>query len=167
MHEFGIMQSVLEIVADACRSAGLTDVTLVEMEVGELTAALPDALYLAWEALATDEPFAPGAQLLIEERPSLGECRACGQRFHPEDGFRLVCPHCGALGARLIQGDELRVVAVEAAETRETAAMADTADVAHTAGRVANQAAFIEATRETDAAQTSSQLKMVGEGDVA
>ncbi|MDI3299701.1 MAG: hydrogenase maturation nickel metallochaperone HypA [Bacillota bacterium] len=113
MHEFGIMESVVEVVREEAARAGLRRVERVAMVVGERTAVLPEALELAWEALRDGEPFAPGARLEVEWRQAEAACPACGLRYHPEGGFLLVCPGCGALGGELLAGEELRVASIE------------------------------------------------------
>ncbi|MCL6521541.1 MAG: hydrogenase maturation nickel metallochaperone HypA [Firmicutes bacterium] len=113
MHEFGIMESVVEVVRQEAAKAGLRRVERVEMVVGERTAVLPDALEFAWEALRVGEPFAPGARLEVEWREARARCPACGREYHPEEGFLLVCPACGALGGELLAGEELLVASIE------------------------------------------------------
>jgi hydrogenase nickel incorporation protein HypA/HybF len=65
VHELGI---ALEVIDLACARAEGARVRRVRLEVGALTAVLPDALRFAWE-LATEETAAEGATLEIVEVP--------------------------------------------------------------------------------------------------
>ena len=107
MHEVGITQ---EIVAIAARKAGGARVTRVVVEIGRLTAVLPDAVRFCFDACAEGTPVA-GAELDIIEVPGRGRCRACGNDQTLNQPFGL-CP-CGTTEFDWLSGEELRVRSVE------------------------------------------------------
>ena len=74
MHELGITQEIVDIAAN--HAAG-GRVTRVVVEIGRLTAVLPDAVRFCFEACTEGTPIA-GAELEIVEVSGRGRCRACG-----------------------------------------------------------------------------------------
>ena len=71
MHELGIMMEVLDVVAQ--KSAGAR-VRRIRLEVGRLSAVLPDALRFCFDAAAAGT-VAEGANLEIIEVPGRARCR--------------------------------------------------------------------------------------------
>lgn len=107
MHEVGITQ---EIVAIAARQADGARVKRVVVEIGRLTAVLPDAVRFCFEACAEGTPVA-GAELDIVEVPGRGRCRACGNEQVLNQPFGLCS--CGTTEFDWLSGEELRVRNVE------------------------------------------------------
>lgn len=88
MHEFGIAHQVIEICAAASGGARITRVVL---EIGKLSAVLPDAVRFCFDA-ATEGTVAEGAELEIIEVPGLGRCEACGRETNQDRPFgRCAC----------------------------------------------------------------------------
>ena len=107
MHELAIADAVVGIVS---RHAGGRRVAAVEVQVGHLRQVVPDALAFAF-TLVAEGTDAEGAELVMEEVPAAGICRACG--FESEwSGFPLACAACGGLDVELVRGEELLVDAL-------------------------------------------------------
>jgi hydrogenase nickel incorporation protein HypA/HybF len=107
VHELGITQ---EIVAIAAAKAGTARVCRVVVEIGQLTAVLPDAVRFCFDACAEGTPVA-GAELDIVIIPGCGRCRACGVE-NVLDRPLGIC-ECGHTDLEWVAGDELRVRSVE------------------------------------------------------
>jgi hydrogenase nickel incorporation protein HypA/HybF len=107
MHELGIAQEIVSIVSQRC---GGRPVRRIVLEVGKLSAVLPDALRFCFD-LATEGTAAHGASLEIVEIDGLGRCRACGA------SVRLTQPYgrcaCGGSDLEWEQGDELTIREME------------------------------------------------------
>jgi hydrogenase nickel incorporation protein HypA/HybF len=103
MHELGI---AIEIAELASERAGDRRPTRVVVEVGQLTAVLPDALAFAWQA-ATEGSALGGCELDIVAIAGRGRCRACASELD------LVMPFgrcaCGGTDLELVAGEELRI----------------------------------------------------------
>ena len=107
MHELSIADAVLQI---ALAHADGRKIEVVEIKVGHLRQVVPDALAFAF-TLVSEGTRAEGAELLLEEVPAAGVCRACGQESEFE-GFPLACHGCGGLDVELVRGEELLVDAL-------------------------------------------------------
>lgn len=105
MHEFSLIQSVLNMVEEKAKDFGLVRVTKVKLVVGKMTMAMPDALQFAFRALGQGT-LAEGAELEIEEREVRLHCPTCELEFCP-DLPRLTCPRCGHPTPKIVQGREL------------------------------------------------------------
>lgn len=108
MHELSITRSVVAIVSE--RAAGQR-VTRVRLEIGRLSAIMPDAIRFCFDICAADTPAA-GAELQIDEIPGMGCCNDCGAEI-PLNALIGRCPRCGASSLRLIAGQELNIKEME------------------------------------------------------
>jgi hydrogenase nickel incorporation protein HypA/HybF len=110
MHELGITQSVVAICAEHAAGAR---VTRVRLEIGKLTALLPDALRFCFDICAKDTPV-EGAQLEIIEIEGRARCRRCGTEFTLDRPFGICA--CGSTDIAQIAGGELNVKEMEVEE---------------------------------------------------
>ena len=107
MHELSIAEA---IVAIASRHADGARVERVEVKVGHLRQVVPDALAFAFE-LVTAGTALDGAELVLEEVPAAGRCRACGAETDFAE-LPLACGACGGFDVELLRGEELLVDAL-------------------------------------------------------
>lgn len=107
MHELAITQEVVAMVADRLGSARVSRVVL---EIGKLSAVLPDAVRFCFDACIAGTPL-EGATLDIVETPGVGRCRECAGRVVLERPYGRC--ECGSSDLEWISGDELRIKQVE------------------------------------------------------
>jgi hydrogenase nickel incorporation protein HypA/HybF len=111
MHEFSLIQGILEIAADSARLHHIEHVKSVEVEVGQASGVVREALEFAWNAAKKDTALSETA-LVIIPIPVRAVCRSCQAHYEPVEMFDL-CPGCGDVNPEIITGKELRVVAIE------------------------------------------------------
>ncbi|MDQ7832445.1 hydrogenase maturation nickel metallochaperone HypA [Desulfovibrio sulfodismutans] len=122
MHELSIAQSLLAIIREEMQKHGSPRLISVKVRHGRLSAIVPDALAMSFEALTMDTALA-GARLDTEEIPLVLACRACGTKFSPEssDYVFAPCPACGEeLGHTVVSGKELYIEYLELDEAQGT-----------------------------------------------
>ncbi len=107
MHELGIAMRVVELAAE---SSGGSRVRRIVLEVGKLSAVLPDALRFCFEA-AAEGTAAEGARLEIVEVPGIARCRACGGQVELSRPFGRC--ECGNSDLEWLSGEELRIKEME------------------------------------------------------
>ncbi len=107
MHEFSIAMSIVDIAADHARKENAETVREIEIEVGELSGVVIDALEFCLEA-AVKESILEGAERKIVSIPGKARCRACSHEFGIHDLYD-VCPKCNSPAPEIILGRELRV----------------------------------------------------------
>jgi hydrogenase nickel incorporation protein HypA/HybF len=108
VHELSITRNMVAIVAE--HAAGQR-VRRVRLEVGRLSAVMPDALRFCFDICAQGTA-AEGAELEIIEIAGRARCRACGDELELDD---LVgcCPACGSAALSVIAGEELNIKEME------------------------------------------------------
>jgi hydrogenase nickel incorporation protein HypA/HybF len=107
MHELAIVEDILVTV---CEASGGARIRRVVVEVGRLTAVLPDAMRFCFE-LASDGTLAEGATLEIVETPGRARCRACSSELTLDRPFGRCA--CGGTDLDWLAGDELRIQSME------------------------------------------------------
>jgi hydrogenase nickel incorporation protein HypA/HybF len=107
MHELAICESVVATVTDA---VGAARVLRVVLEIGKLSAVVPDSIRFSFDLCASGTPVA-GAALEIVETPGRGRCRDCRCEVPLQDLFGLCS--CGGAQLEVIAGQELRIRSVE------------------------------------------------------
>jgi hydrogenase nickel incorporation protein HypA/HybF len=115
MHELALADSILRI---ALAHADGRRVVRVDVRVGRLRQVVPSALEFAFGLVAA-ETEAEGAELVLEDVPAAGVCRACGGESELP-AFPLRCGVCGSLDLELVRGEELHVDALEIEEDELT-----------------------------------------------
>jgi hydrogenase nickel incorporation protein HypA/HybF len=109
MHELSIANGIVEICAER---AGDARVTRVRLEIGQLSAVMPDAVRFCFDVCARNTVL-EGAALEIVETPGRALCRECDREVALA---QLVgrCA-CGSANLRVIAGEELRIREMEIA----------------------------------------------------
>jgi hydrogenase nickel incorporation protein HypA/HybF len=103
MHEYSIIQSLIERVEAEMRAQGAVGVSRVELDIGELAGVEVPLLETAFETFRERTALA-GAELAVHRVPAAWQCTWCSRAI--ERGDRLRCPMCGT-PARLTAGDEI------------------------------------------------------------
>lgn len=116
MHEMAIAASILELAQSEAAACGCSRLLAVSVQHGQLSGIMPEALELAFRALAAGTPN-EGARLHLERLPLRLRCAFCGSRFGGEgqEALHMPCPGCGEEFGHIIeQGKELLLARVEA-----------------------------------------------------
>lgn len=103
MHEYSLIQALLERVDAAARQHGATRVERLRVRVGELAGVERELLASAYE-LARTGTCCAAAELELLDEPARWECGRCGAAI--ARGAVLRCGECGA-PARLAGGDAI------------------------------------------------------------
>jgi hydrogenase nickel incorporation protein HypA/HybF len=111
MHEFSVVNNIIDIAIESADQNGLKNVRCVEIEVGKAAGIEPSAMEFAWEA-ARKNTLLEHTRLVIHFIPICLQCRSCGMQYRPEEVY-IPCPACGDINAMILSGKELRVVAIE------------------------------------------------------
>jgi hydrogenase nickel incorporation protein HypA/HybF len=117
MHEFSIASALMQQVLEAAKKNKIDRVQEVEIEVGALQLVVPEALEVAFEALAKDTPI-QGARLVQKEKPILARCRGCDKAFSPELGL-FTCPQCGKADVEIVAGRDIILLSLSGSAKNE------------------------------------------------
>jgi hydrogenase nickel incorporation protein HypA/HybF len=109
MHEYSLVQSLLDRVDREACDRGATAVRRVWVRIGELSGVAPELFDTAFELFRT-ETICRNAELMIDSVEARWECRICRRPL--ARGETLSCVDCGA-AARLVSGDEITLDRIE------------------------------------------------------
>ncbi len=107
MHELSITQSIVAICEE---NAGGLAVKSVKLEIGKLSAVMPDAVRFCFDVCAAGT-VVEGAELAIIETPGRAVCEACGAEFAIAAFFGQC--ECGSRSLRIVAGEEMKVRELE------------------------------------------------------
>ncbi len=109
MHEYSIVQALLERVESEARSHEAVEVHRVRVRIGELAGVESELLKSAFE-MARESTLCKKAELEIVASAAVWECRNCGTTIVP--GSVLRCQDCQG-PASLSSGDEILLERIE------------------------------------------------------
>jgi hydrogenase nickel incorporation protein HypA/HybF len=107
MHELGITRNIVSIVAE---HAGAARVKRVSLEIGQLSAIMPDAIRFCFDVCSRNTVL-EGATLAITIIGGRGRCRDCRHEVPMERPFGLCI--CGSRQLECIAGEELLIKEME------------------------------------------------------
>ncbi len=107
MHELGITRNIVAIVTE---HAGERRVKRVALEIGRLSAVMPDAIRFCFDVCRKGTPLEDAA-LEILEIPGRGRCLECGTEIALDQPFGRC--ECGSVRIECIGGEELRIKEME------------------------------------------------------
>ena len=111
MHELPVTQSILEITLKHAQKADARRVTGLHIVMGELTKLVDESIQFYWDIIAKDT-IAEGARLHFRIVPAEFQCMACFEKYKL-DGEQFSCPHCGAVGVKIVAGEEFSLEAID------------------------------------------------------
>jgi hydrogenase nickel incorporation protein HypA/HybF len=104
--------SITQGIIDLClQHSGGRRVNSLEVEIGELSTVVPEAIEFCFEACSR-ETLLEGAQLTIKQIAGRGLCQECGSETVLKELFG-ACVHCGSNRVVIIAGEEMRVREIE------------------------------------------------------
>jgi hydrogenase nickel incorporation protein HypA/HybF len=109
MHEYSIVQALLERVEREARAHHATRVHRVEVSIGDLAGVEVELLRTAYDTIR-HRTLCDAAELAVHRVPARWQCSQCGEPIRT--GVALRCASCGA-AARLITGDEIMLDRIE------------------------------------------------------
>ncbi|WP_017755244.1 hydrogenase maturation nickel metallochaperone HypA/HybF [Calidifontibacillus oryziterrae] len=114
MHEMALMGDILNLVGTDARKNNIKKVKKVNLIVGDLSNALPDALELAFDVYKRQniDFLDIHSELIIQKEAAKAVCTICGTEYIPEQKI-AVCPMCHIPTGKLISGETFKVDSYE------------------------------------------------------
>lgn len=114
MHEMALMGDILNIIIEDAEQKGIKQFNKIELIVGELSNAMPDALKMAFTIYKEQNPhlFSGDASLEIQYEEALAECIFCHTIYKPDLKIS-ICPTCNMPSGKLISGETFQVLSYE------------------------------------------------------
>ena len=111
MHELPVSQSILDIALKHAQKADAKRITDLHIVMGELSKLVDESIQFYWDIIAKDT-IAEGAKLHFRIVPAEFQCMACFEKYKL-DSEEFSCPNCGAVGVKIIAGEEFSLEAID------------------------------------------------------
>lgn len=114
MHEMALMGDILNIIIEDAEKKYIKKLNKIELLVGELSNAMPDALKMAFAIYKEQNThlFSKDASIYIQYEEALSECIFCQTRYKPDLKISL-CPSCNMPSGKLISGETFQILSYE------------------------------------------------------
>ena len=115
MHELGIVYHIIDTLEQVAKENELTHIDSVTMEVGEVSAVIPDYLTDCWAWASGKNELLRGCRMEVEPLPAVTHCDGCGEDY-PTVAHGRICPHCGSERTWLVKGNEINIKEIGVSE---------------------------------------------------
>jgi len=111
MHEYSIVQSLLEQCDNHAKEQGCERVLKVVIKVGKLSGVEPHLLQSAFDAFKR-EGVCHDAELEMNLQDLVLYCEACHKECEQEE-IRYQCTHCQGTQVKVLDGEEMYLMSLE------------------------------------------------------
>ena len=107
MHEINIVRQVLKTVGDFAGENGITEVSEIVLDIGELSLIIPEYIEEIYPAVAQGTMF-ENTKLIMNTIPGLAQCAACDEIFNVIE-YNGYCPNCGGFEKTVLTGKDFSI----------------------------------------------------------
>jgi len=111
MHEYSIVQALLEQCEHHARANDATKITKVVTKIGKLSGVEPHLLQIAFDTFK-EKTICDGAEFVMELQDLVLLCNTC-QRESERKEIRYQCSHCHSTDVKVIDGEEMYLMTLE------------------------------------------------------
>lgn len=111
MHEYSIVQALLEQVESLAVEHRAQKVTKVFVKIGVMSGVEPHLLEIAFETFK-EKSICDGAEFVMTIQPLTVVCRECHARSELE-ARHYRCPVCGSSDVEVVDGEEMFLMSLE------------------------------------------------------
>lgn len=111
MHEYSIVQSLLNSCEEHTQKNGATKVKKITLKIGVLSGVEPELLQTAFDTFK-ENTVAHESEMIINIQPLVIRCNDCQKQMQIDD-FEFKCQGCGSLSVSAIDGEEMYLMSLE------------------------------------------------------
>ena len=113
MHEYSIVQSLLNIIEEQAAKHGAKRVGKVVVKIGVMSGVEPHLLQVAFDTF-TEKTICEAAELEIIIQPIVAKCRECGEVSEYErNEIFFECSACGGVDLEVLDGEDMILQSLE------------------------------------------------------
>ncbi|MRI58648.1 MAG: hydrogenase maturation nickel metallochaperone HypA [Epsilonproteobacteria bacterium] len=113
MHEYSIVQSLLDIIEESARRHGAKRVNRVVVKIGVLSGVEPHLLKVAFDTFK-EASICRDAAMEMVIQPIVARCKECGEVSEFERGeIFFECRKCGGVELDIIDGEDMILQSLE------------------------------------------------------
>lgn len=111
MHEYSIVQSLLDMCEDQAKQNDAEKITKLVVKIGKLSGVEPHLLQTAFETFK-EKTVCDGAEFVMNVQDVVVKCRSCdAESVITDNNFR--CPKCESTDITIIDGEEMFLMSLE------------------------------------------------------
>lgn len=114
MHEYSIVQALLEQVEQIASQNNATKITKVVVKIGIMSGVEPHLLEMAFDTFK-EKSICDGAAFVMNIQPLLLECNLCHAKSEQHKA-EYICKECGSVDIRVLDGEEMFLMQLEMEE---------------------------------------------------
>ena len=111
MHEFSVVQSLLNLVEQNAIQNNAKSVSKVIVKIGKLSGIEPHLLKIAFDTFK-EKTICENAELEMIIQDIVAKCEDCNKEFTIENN-RFVCPFCNGFNLQILDGEDMYLLSLE------------------------------------------------------
>ncbi len=113
MHEYSIVQNLLDLVEENAKKNGAKNVSKVVVKIGVLSGVEPHLLRIAFDTFK-EKTICEHAVLEMIVQPIVVKCGNCGKTSEfDKDRIFFECLECGSVDLDTIDGEDMLLLSIE------------------------------------------------------
>lgn len=111
MHEYSIVQALLDQCEAIAKENNAQSVQKVVVKIGKMSGVEPHLLEMAFHTFK-EETMCDGADFVMNVQPLTIECNQCTTITELEEIY-YKCPQCDSLNVRVVDGEDMFLMTIE------------------------------------------------------
>ncbi len=111
MHEYSIVQALLEKIEKIADDNNASQVTKIIVKIGVMSGVEPHLLEVAFNTFK-EKTICDGAEFVMNIQPVMIQCLDCEERSELE-AIHYRCPQCESLNIKVIDGEDMYLMTLE------------------------------------------------------
>ena len=111
MHEYSIVQSLIESCEESARANGATKITKVVVKIGVMSGVEPELLKIAFDTFK-EISICKDSNFIINIQPILIRCFECNRESTLLKN-QYLCPLCGSAKLDVLDGEDMYLMQLE------------------------------------------------------
>ncbi len=111
MHEYSVVQALLEQIEDIAVENEATKVTKITTKIGVMSGIEPHLLEIAFNTFK-EKTVCDGAEFIMNIQPITIRCKGCSKESELEQ-VHYCCPKCESVDIEVIDGEDMYLMNLE------------------------------------------------------
>lgn len=111
MHEYSVVQALLEQIEGVARENDASEVTKIIVKIGVMSGVEPHLLEIAFNTFK-EKTICDGAEFVMNIQPVTISCRSCHTKSEL-DAIHYCCPQCKSIDVEVVDGEDMFLMSLE------------------------------------------------------
>ncbi|GAB6072928.1 hydrogenase maturation nickel metallochaperone HypA [Venenivibrio stagnispumantis] len=111
MHEFSVVQSLLDLIEKNAKEHNAKSVDKVVVKIGRLSGIEPHLLELAFDTFK-EKTICENAKLEMIIQEIIAICEDCKKEFVIKEN-EFICPYCKSFNINILDGEDMYLLSLE------------------------------------------------------